>query len=102
MTRSQAVRFVRCFFDAMTGPEDEEYEEDVILLLVGSAEWSDDSARYVRTAGLVLREELGVDGRQRLSRIGFWKDMESLEIDGKEAKMLSFFEGCGLEVFDLI
>jgi hypothetical protein len=58
------------YLDAMTGPEDAEYAEDVILLLIGTSEYSRGSTQYVGSAGLILFEELGGYERRAFSRIG--------------------------------
>jgi hypothetical protein len=91
----------KMYFDAMTGPEDEEYSEDIILLSIGTSDWSDEENTFVKTAGLMLCEEMSQNGRRRFSRIGFWDNLEVVK-RCKQAKMRKLFAVCEPETFDLI
>lgn len=86
------------WLDAMTGPEDEEYEEDIVLLLIGM----DESKDVVEAAGLVLCGEEESGGVRTYSRIGAWVTMEVLKDEGKEGKVMGVFEGCEVEPLKLI
>lgn len=57
----------------MTGPEDEEYSQDVILLLIGTSGWNNSPGEYAEAAGLILYEEASRDGMRTFSRIGAWE-----------------------------
>jgi hypothetical protein len=89
--------------DIMTGPEEEEYIEDVILVLLQTDEKKGaDTGNYVAAEGLILTEELRNNGRRTFSRIGSWSAWEYLAKGEKQAPIQRAFEGRTLEVFDLV
>jgi len=100
-TKLTGQSFGRACLDAMTGPEDKDYIQDVIVLLTETSEYESTTTEAV---GLIVFEESGSDGRRRFSRIGAWSAWGSIrEHEGDESvDVQRLFEQAEMETFDLV
>jgi len=96
-TKLTGQSFGNARLDAMTGPEDRDHVQDVILLLTETPK------KGPRVAGLIVFEESGSDERRKFSRIGVWFAFADFEEEEDElVDVQRLFEQAEMETFDLV